>query len=82
MRAKVADGLIATEVPPKAASTIANCSIYIDIDLYHFLPHTALGGNMGRGSSMSGWTSKSGREFVAIGQYDGTAVRIDARLVP
>ncbi|CAK1357225.1 unnamed protein product [Cercospora beticola] len=41
-------------------------------DLYHFLPHSALG-SVGRGSSMWGWTSKDGREIVAIGQYDGTA---------
>lgn len=41
-------------------------------DLYHFLPHSALG-SVGRGSSMWGWTSEDGREIVAIGQYDGTA---------
>ncbi|KAI5359248.1 putative choice-of-anchor B domain-containing protein [Septoria linicola] len=43
-----------------------------NIDLYHFLPHSALG-SVGRGSSMWGWTSQDGREIVAIGQYDGTA---------
>lgn len=44
-----------------------------NIDLYHFLPHSALGSNSARGSSMWGWTSEDDREFVAIGQYDGTA---------
>ncbi|PSN60722.1 hypothetical protein BS50DRAFT_535171 [Corynespora cassiicola Philippines] len=43
-----------------------------NIDLYHFLPHAKLG-SVGRGSSSWGWTSEDGREFVAIGQYDGTA---------
>ncbi|KAK5072009.1 hypothetical protein LTS08_000891 [Lithohypha guttulata] len=43
------------------------------IDLYHFLPHSALGSSAGRGSSSWGWTSDTGREFVAIGQFDGTA---------
>ncbi|KEY74965.1 hypothetical protein S7711_01314 [Stachybotrys chartarum IBT 7711] len=44
-----------------------------NIDLYHFLSHEALGSWGGRGSSSWGWTSEDGREFVAIGQYDGTA---------
>ncbi|KAH7359280.1 hypothetical protein B0T11DRAFT_312031 [Plectosphaerella cucumerina] len=43
-----------------------------NIDLYHFLSHEQLG-SVGRGSSSWGWTSADGREFVAIGQYDGTA---------
>jgi hypothetical protein len=43
------------------------------IDLYHFLSHADLGSDYARGSSSWGWTSKDGREFVAIGQYDGTA---------
>ncbi|KAH7267772.1 uncharacterized protein BKA55DRAFT_685055 [Fusarium redolens] len=42
-------------------------------DLYSFLSHAALGSTGGRGSSSWGWTSDNGREFVAIGQYDGTA---------
>ena len=42
-------------------------------DLYHFLPHSALGSKTGEGSSSWGWTSSDGREFVAIGQADGTA---------
>lgn len=42
-------------------------------DLYHFLPHTSLGSTQGEGSSSWGWTSDDGREFVAIGQADGTA---------
>ncbi|OLN97072.1 hypothetical protein CCHL11_02125 [Colletotrichum chlorophyti] len=44
-----------------------------NIDLYHFLSHEALGSWGGRGSSSWGWTSADGREFVLIGQYDGTA---------
>lgn len=43
------------------------------MDLYHFLPHAELGSTEGHGSSSWGWTSEHGREFVAIGQYDGTA---------
>lgn len=43
------------------------------IDLYHFLSHADLGSDYARGSSSWGWTSEDGREFVAIGQYDGTA---------
>ncbi|KAI8724346.1 hypothetical protein NCS52_00003500 [Fusarium sp. LHS14.1] len=42
-------------------------------DLHSFLSHAALGSTGGRGSSSWGWTSDDGREFVAIGQYDGTA---------
>ncbi|KAF2647752.1 hypothetical protein K491DRAFT_614075 [Lophiostoma macrostomum CBS 122681] len=44
-----------------------------NIDLYHFLPHASLGSTAGFGSSSWGWTSKDGREFIAIGQSDGTA---------
>jgi hypothetical protein len=43
------------------------------IDLYHFLSHSALGSTRGFGSSSWGWTSSTGREFVAIGQSDGAA---------
>lgn len=35
-------------------------------DLYHFLSHADLG-STGEGSSSWGWTSDTGREFVAIG---------------
>jgi choice-of-anchor B domain-containing protein len=41
-------------------------------DLYHFLSHAQLQ-STGEGSSSWGWTSDDGREFVAIGQQDGTA---------
>ncbi|KAH7329923.1 hypothetical protein BKA65DRAFT_527651 [Rhexocercosporidium sp. MPI-PUGE-AT-0058] len=41
-------------------------------DLYHFLSHAELN-STGSGSSSWGWTSDTGREFVAIGQEDGTA---------
>lgn len=44
-----------------------------NIDLYHFLSHSALGSSLGFGSSSWGWTSADGREFIAIGQQDGTA---------
>ncbi|KAK8246283.1 hypothetical protein HDK90DRAFT_407549 [Phyllosticta capitalensis] len=44
-----------------------------NVDLYHFLSHEALGSNGGEGSSSWGWTSPSGREFLAIGQSDGAA---------
>ncbi|KAF2129667.1 hypothetical protein P153DRAFT_316861 [Dothidotthia symphoricarpi CBS 119687] len=44
-----------------------------NIDLHHFLSHSALGSTRGFGSSSWGWTSATGREFVAIGQSDGTA---------
>ena len=47
--------------------------IWMKIDLYHFLSHADLGSDYARGSSSWGWTSEDGREFVAIGQYDGTA---------
>lgn len=43
-------------------------------DLYHFLSHAATGSKVeGQASSSWGWTSSDGREFVAIGQLDGTA---------
>ncbi|TFL02946.1 hypothetical protein BDV98DRAFT_565105 [Pterulicium gracile] len=42
-------------------------------DLYSFRSHTELGDSSGQGSSSWGWTSDTGREFVAIGQYRGTA---------
>jgi len=42
--------------------------------LYHFLSHAATGSKVqGQASSSWGWTSSTGREFVAIGQLDGTA---------
>jgi choice-of-anchor B domain-containing protein len=44
-----------------------------NVDLYHFLSHADLGSSRGHGSSSWGWTSEDGREFVALGQYDGTA---------
>ncbi|EGY19552.1 hypothetical protein VD0002_g5422 [Verticillium dahliae] len=44
-----------------------------NVDLVHFLPHIALGSPGAEGSSSWGWTSDDDREFVAVGQYDGTA---------
>ena len=45
------------------------------MDLYHFLSHSDLGSSVqGQASSSWGWTDpESKREFVAIGQFDGTA---------
>lgn len=54
----------------KTATDTFKCK---NIDLYHFLSHSALGSTYGFGSSSWGWTSSTGREFVAIGQSDGTA---------
>lgn len=44
-----------------------------NIDLYHFLPHSAFGSTTGEGSSSWGWTAPNGREFIAFGQADGAA---------
>ena len=42
------------------------------MDLYHFLSHGDMG-STGAGSSSWGWVDpESGREFIAIGQEDGT----------
>ncbi|KAL8376846.1 hypothetical protein RB595_007803 [Gaeumannomyces hyphopodioides] len=66
---KCIDGFAAA-IPGDANNTF-RCR---NIDLYHFLSHADLGSkHAGHGSSSWGWTSKCGREFVAIGQYDGTA---------
>ena len=43
------------------------------MDLYSFKSHAELGSSNSSGSSSWGWTSVDGREFVAIGQGDGTA---------
>jgi choice-of-anchor B domain-containing protein len=43
------------------------------MDLYSFKSHADLGSFNASGSSSWGWTSEDGREFVAIGQGDGTA---------
>lgn len=44
-----------------------------NINLHHFLSHTALGSSVGRGSSSWGWVSDDGREFAIIAQADGAA---------
>lgn len=41
------------------------------MDLYHFLSHGDLG-STGAGSGSWGWVADNGREFIAIGQEDGT----------
>ncbi|KAG4430515.1 hypothetical protein IFR05_014001 [Cadophora sp. M221] len=59
---------IAAAIPGDARNTF-RCR---NFDLYHFLSHAELS-STGSGSSSWGWTSDTGREFVAIGQEDGTA---------
>lgn len=44
-----------------------------NMNLHHFLPHSAFGSTTGRGSSSWGWTSDDGREFAVIAQADGAA---------
>ena len=44
-----------------------------NVNLHHFLPHSALGSETGQGSSSWGWTSEDGREFAIIAQADGAA---------
>ncbi|EPE31268.1 hypothetical protein GLAREA_12571 [Glarea lozoyensis ATCC 20868] len=46
-----------------------------NMDLYSFISHTDLGAPTGEGSSTWGWTDPdSGREFIAHGAYEGTAM--------
>ncbi|KAK0115090.1 hypothetical protein ONS96_013560 [Cadophora gregata f. sp. sojae] len=59
---------IASAIPGDTRNTF-RCR---NIDLYHFLSHAELN-STGSGSSSWGWTSDTGREFVAIAQEDGTA---------
>ncbi|KAI0393120.1 hypothetical protein F5Y17DRAFT_326151 [Xylariaceae sp. FL0594] len=47
-----------------------NCT---GLDLYDFKTHVDLGSPSGEGAGSWGWTSPTGREFMAIGQSDGTA---------
>ncbi|TLD35916.1 Arylsulfatase [Venturia nashicola] len=65
---KCVDGL-ATAIPGNANYTF-RCN---NIDLYSFKSHASLGSPAGEGSSSWGWTSPQGREFIAVGQSDGTA---------
>lgn len=58
------------EAIPGNATYTFKCN---NIDLYHFLSHAELGSSEGQGSSSWGWTSPNGREFIAIGQKQGTA---------
>jgi hypothetical protein len=44
-----------------------------NMNLHHFLSHTALGSQTGQGSSSWGWVSEDGREFAIIAQADGAA---------
>ncbi|KAF1999000.1 hypothetical protein P154DRAFT_554994 [Amniculicola lignicola CBS 123094] len=43
-----------------------------DIDMYDFITHEEMGGDISEGSGSWGWTYR-GREFVAIGQTTGAA---------
>ncbi|KAI4716835.1 hypothetical protein E4T48_06957 [Aureobasidium sp. EXF-10727] len=55
-----------------------------NIDYYDFKSHADLGSFAGEGSSSWGWVAPNGREFVAIGQADGTAfaeINKDGKLV-
>lgn len=63
------EGGLATVVPGDANQTF-QCN---NMDMYDFKSHADLGSFAGEGSSSWGWTSPEGREFVAIGQADGTA---------
>ena len=47
--------------------------IVVEIDFYDFVSHADLGSWTGEGSDCWGWVSRTGREFIAIGQNDGTA---------
>lgn len=50
------------------------------LDLYDFKSHADLGSWAGEGSDTWGWVADDGREFIAIGQADGTAfAEIDKR---
>lgn len=60
---------IAEAIPGDKSNTF-RCN---NADLYSFLSHSDLGSKDGEGSSSWGWTSDDGREFVAVGQADGTA---------
>ncbi|CAG8956885.1 hypothetical protein HYFRA_00012340 [Hymenoscyphus fraxineus] len=62
---------IAEAIPGDAAHTF-RCK---NTDLYSFISHEDLGAPSAEGSSAWGWTDpESGREFVASGAYEGTAL--------
>ncbi|PGH02872.1 hypothetical protein AJ79_07528 [Helicocarpus griseus UAMH5409] len=67
-RVKCKDGLAIVE--KGNANQTFKCD---NIDLLDFKSHADLGSSTGGGSSSWGWTARNGREFVAIGQADGTA---------
>ncbi|KAF8477083.1 hypothetical protein BDZ91DRAFT_757660 [Kalaharituber pfeilii] len=53
------------------------------IDMTAFISHEDMGSETREGNDVWGWTSPDGREFVAVGQTDGTAfleVRFDGYL--
>lgn len=44
------------------------------MDMYDFMSHADLGSWAGEGSDTWGWVGPNGREFIAIGQADGTGM--------
>lgn len=62
---------VTSTVPPEVRAD--NCTGCNNMDLYDFKSHADLGSFGGEGSSSWGWISDDGREFVAVGQQDGTA---------
>ncbi|KAK5715149.1 hypothetical protein LTR15_010566 [Elasticomyces elasticus] len=65
---KCRDGLAVAEAGN--ANQTFRCN---NVDMYDFKSHADLGSWGGEGSDTWGWISDTGREFVAIGQFDGTA---------
>ncbi|KAL2206310.1 hypothetical protein CC79DRAFT_1291929, partial [Sarocladium strictum] len=69
------------EAIPGDRNNTFRCS---NMDLYHFISHGEMG-STGAGSSSWGWVSDDGREFIAIGQEDGTTfaeISSEGKLVP
>lgn len=57
----------------KAANTYS-CG---NVDLHGFVSHQDLGSKTREGNDIWGWTSPSGREFVAVGATDGKHLPFD-----
>ncbi|USP75737.1 uncharacterized protein yc1106_03011 [Curvularia clavata] len=58
------------EAVPGDADQTYRCK---NVDMYDFKTHAELGDAVGEGSGSWGWTSKSGREYIAIGQTYGAS---------
>jgi hypothetical protein len=65
---------IVSSSAPLTAQTISSSLTLMPFmqDMYDFKTHLELGSNGGEGSGSWGWSHK-GREFIAIGQTDGTS---------